>query len=91
MSNIRNEIDEVLKQSDKNQKYEDSEEKKYKNLLHNINIKIKKANLKSTREKLLEKKKEIQNDLNECRRIGYYCQKSIHCHLTELFNKLNYD
>ena len=59
-------------------------------MIKEINIKINKANLKSTREKLLERKKEILNDLDECREIGYYCEQDINYHLAGLFDKLNH-
>jgi len=88
-SYIKNEINEVFKQQAENEKYGEREEKKYKQLFREINIKIRKANLKSTKENLLKKKKEIQADYDEFQYIGLKCQKSIDCHLSDLFSKLN--
>lgn len=87
----KGEIERVFRQSLENEKNEVVEEKKYLRMLHEINKKIKKANLKSTKQNLLKKKKEIQSDYDECQRISLKCQESINWHLSDLFDNLHCD
>jgi len=86
---IEKEINGVLRQQAENEKYGEREEKKFKKMIYDINIKIRKANLKSTRENLLKKKKEIKADYDESNHIGYRCQQSCILHLSYLYDLLN--
>ena len=57
--------------------------------LKNINIKIAKANLKTTKEKLIEEKQKILNNYKTSLYIEFLCEKSTQRGLSDLYEQLD--
>lgn len=85
---IINEIKKIKRQSLDNERAEDVEEKEFFNKIKTINIKIKKACLKETRNKLIKEKKEIIDNHKHFEYITYKCTQSILEGLSRLYNQL---
>jgi len=78
---VQYEIDQLLNQRMKNDQFGRLEENKLKKLLRDINVKIQKANLKTTYQKLINAREEIRNNFKASEFIGYKCDKHIQCRL----------
>jgi len=83
-------INTILKQAKQNYRAQATEKNLFKNKIREINIKINKAVLKTTKEKLLLEKKNIIDDYSNWLYIGWRCEQNIQISLNQLYDVNNY-
>jgi len=86
---MKKQIQFMTKQRELNDRDLNQIEKTRKENIRNINDKIKKTILKAEKQKLLNEKKKIEIDYDNCIYIHYLCEKNIRNCLNSLYNQYN--